>query len=267
MLRDLAKFPPLVFHPRNSGQCTQLDMLIHDGSQASHPALSSFGRGKLDEILFDEGWFRFAAIRHPFDRVFSAWRDKIFLCEPSFEAYASNDGRKYVDFSEFVDRITQTENPSACDIHWRSQVALLRPDDIPFTKIYDVSEVAQLPADLQQHLDRLGLADKVLPLRRVNESFPIKPEGFFSRDIADKLRDFHREDFERFEFRDWDVPDEASRSAADLVSYATDAIFDRNRVIAACYNYALWRPRSMSDRFLTAVFGRLGFIPPERRGR
>ena len=27
------------------------------------------------------GWFRFCVVRHPYDRFFSAWRDKIFITD------------------------------------------------------------------------------------------------------------------------------------------------------------------------------------------
>jgi len=206
---------------------TRLDMMIHDRSQNPLQRLTQFSGDALRDIIEGPGWFRFCVLRHPAERFFSAWRDKIFLCEPGFEAYLHPDGRRFIEFSDFFAKAMR-EDPLACNPHWRSQTVLVRPDDIAYSKIYDISELSDLPGDLAEHL---GTEVGVLP--RINESLPISPDGFLTPEIISGLRDFYQLDFNRFAFADLKVSWAAPRTAAELVTGFTDAIFDRNRMIAA----------------------------------
>src|SRR5262249_50069773 len=145
---------------------------------------------------------RFCVIRHPYDRFFSAWCDKIFLCEPGYEAYISADNERFVRFSDFTFKVVNEEDPFTCDPHWRSQTALLLPDHISYNRIYSLDELNlnHLTADLEQHLKTLGINDRVTPLRRINQGWSISAKRFLTTEILSSLRQFYRSDFERFGF-------------------------------------------------------------------
>jgi hypothetical protein len=232
------------FHFNPLARQTKLDMMIHDREQNPLPPLTALPADRLSDILQGPGWFRFCVVRQPAERFFSAWRDKIFLVEPGMENYLPTDGRRFVEFADFYERVVYGEDPTACNVHWRSQVALLLPDLIDYSRIYPIGELDRLPEDLRGHLAAAGLPDDVPEMRRVNESYAVSPDGFLTPDVLAGLRDFYRADFERFAFDEAKVGWAAPRRAADIANQFTDAIFDRNRLIAT---HSDWLEQAMKS--------------------
>ncbi len=247
LLRELAGIPPFGFNPL-LGE-TRVDMMIHDRGQFPLPTLTSFPAARLTEIVQGEGWFRFGVVRDPCERFFSAWRDKIFLCEPGYERYRSADQRRYVEFDEFYNRVVGQEDPLACNPHWRAQTALLLPELIRYDKLYDIGELEQLPHDLSRHLAATGQPETVPALNKINEGLAIRPEGFLTPDVLAGLRQFYHIDYERLDFPPSRIGWSEPRKAADLVSPFTDAIFARNEAIAA---YTSWIRQALSHTRLSA---------------
>jgi len=228
LLRGLDEYKPLRF--LSYSHASTAPQRIHDRNQMPLPPISAFSRARQQSILNDPGWFRFCVVRHPYDRVFSAWRDKIFFVEPGYEKYQSDKTKKYVEFTDFVTKVL-AEDPYHCDVHWRLQVSLLLPDFINYTRIYEISDVSSIPADLQAHLATIGVTGKPLVLQRINESWPIAPDNFLAPDITASLRAFYSADFERFKFPERETKVAAPASAATLVNEFSDAVYDRNRVL------------------------------------
>jgi hypothetical protein len=216
---------------------TRLDMMIHDREQNPLPPLTAFPAERLEQILQGDGWYRFCVIRQPAERFFSAWRDKIFLVEPGMEDYLPPDDRRFVEFADFYRRVVTSEDPATCNVHWRAQTALLLPDQIAYSRIYDIAELDQLPGQLRSHLAAQGIEAAIPELKRVNESYSIAPDGFLTPEVLDGLRQFYRADIERFAFADPKVGWAERRSAAGIANQFTDAIFDRNRLIATHSNW------------------------------
>ena len=238
LLRSLNTGTGLAFNPATPE--TRTDMMIHDRGQIPLRPLTAFQGKALADIVQGEGWFRFCVVRHPIERFFSAWRDKVFLCEPGFERYLA-PGRRHVDFTDFYRRIVAHEDPLTCDVHWRMQAALLLPDQIAYSRIYGLNELATLDSDLRQHLSRIGQPADLPPLQRFNEGFAISPEGFLSPEIVAGLRTYYSADFAQFGFPEFEIAPAPERTAADVVNQFTDAVFERNRMIAAHYE---WQKRS-----------------------
>jgi hypothetical protein len=231
---------PLHFNPAASE--SRLDMMIHDRTQQPLPALTHFQGAQLSDILSGPGWFRFAVLREPCERFFSAWRDKIFLCEPGFDRFVPRDGSRYVEFTDFAQKVLSEDDPERCDPHWRAQTALIAPDLIAYSRIYDITELSELPGDLAEHLAEIGQETAPLQLRRVNESFSVTPDGFLTPEILAALRHFYRADYSRFTFAPPAVGWAQPRKAADLVNSFTDAVFDRNRTLSA---YSTWAKHAL----------------------
>jgi hypothetical protein len=233
MLRDLVKAKPLRFRPQD--EHTSDVMRIHTRSLMPLATLGSFNPRRREDIMNSPDWFRFCVIRHPYDRFFSAWRDKIFIVEPGFEMHQLDKSKKFVEFSDFVDK-AMTEDARACDVHWRLQVSLLMPDYFNYKHIYELSRVADMLVDLRGHLAAQGVTDKVLELPRNNESWSIRPDGFMTNEIMARLRAYYHLDFERFKFPEREPTAVTPTKAASLVNEYTNAIYDRNRVIMAHVN-------------------------------
>lgn len=229
MLRTLVTKAPLRFNPLMRE--TSLNMLIHDRQQFPLPPLTVFSGDRLREIVSGSGWFRFCVVRDPCDRFFSVWRDKIFITEPGFEAYAPSGDQKFVEFEDFFTRVVSSEDPTTCDSHWRSQVSLLLPDDIAYTRIYNLSEVSELPSDLQRHLKAIGIDEAVPPLSTINQSWRIPADGFLTASVMATLRDFYDADFARFNFTYSERKICPAMKAANWANEFSDAVFERNRII------------------------------------
>ena len=231
LLRGLVSKRPLNFN-RNA-VVTRLEMLIHDRWQSPLTSLADLPPERADEIVAAKDWFRFCVVREPIDRFFAAWRDKVFLCEPEYEAYLPRDGRRFVEFGDFLERVVTEERPDSCDIHWRSQVTLLMPQLIDYTRVYDVRRLGQLRADLAKHLEAQGRRHAPLQPPRLNEGLPIKPDGFLNAERTAALRRFYDADYKVFGFPEPTPSTAPPMMAADLVNAYTDAIYHRNRMIAA----------------------------------
>jgi hypothetical protein len=236
MLRGLTTATPLRF----SSLCrqTSLSMLVHDRGQTPLPPLTAFSGARLRHILAGPGWFRFCVTRRPYERFFSVWRDKIFITEPGYEPYLPDGSAKFVEFQAFFERVMATESSLTCDTHWRAQTALLFPDDIAYTHIYDLAGIARLPQDLAAHLTRQGHGAVLPTLPKVNQSWSIPAEAFLTAEVATRLHQFYQADFIRFGYDPvYDVAPHPAR-AADWATQATDAVFERNRVIEQYFQYA-----------------------------
>ncbi|WP_298283248.1 sulfotransferase family 2 domain-containing protein [Acidocella sp.] len=236
LLRGLATDTPLRFSPM--ARQTSLSMLIHDRGQTPLPPLTAFSGARLQAILSGPGWFRFCVTRHPYERFFSVWRDKIFLTEPGFEPYLPSARAKFVEFQAFFERVMATETPLTCDTHWRAQTALLFPGEIAYTHIYDLADLARLPADLAAHLAAQGHHGAPPALPRLNQSWSIPVGRFLTPQVAAGLQEFYQTDFARFAYapeRDFTT---TPARAAEFVTPATDAVFERNRVIEQYYQHA-----------------------------
>ena len=231
LLRGLVSKRKLNFN--RTAVITRLEMLIHDRWQSPLLSLADLPPERADEIAVAKDWFRFCVVRHPIDRFFAAWRDKIFLCEPEYEDYLPRDGRRFVEFGDFLTRVTQHQQAETCDIHWRSQATLLMPTRIDYTRVYNVGQLAPLRSDLAKHLQAQGFKVAVPPLRRLNEGLPIKSDGFLTDERTAALRRFYDVDFKVFGFLEPTPSNAPTVMAADLVNGFTDAIYHRNRMLAA----------------------------------
>jgi glycosyltransferase involved in cell wall biosynthesis len=229
--REFYGLPPVAMRP--GFRVSRLENLIHLRDESPMKTLTMLSAREQNDALTGDGWFRFCATRHPFDRFFSAWRDKIFLCEPGSASarFVPSDGRKYVEFEEFYARVMAEDDPFCCDIHWQSQASLLMPNDIRYSHIYDISQLGHLADDLAHHLRVLGFGERIPQLKSYNSSLSASSKGFVTPRVAAGLASFYEADFARFSFPDFDVENVPSVSASSLTSAQTDFIFDRNRVI------------------------------------
>lgn len=130
--------------------------------------------------LGDNGWFIFAVIRDPWTRLWSAWQSKFLVrhlfCEqvyghrPWFPRVPEKPADVVEDWHAFIEADPWTRHPTLRkDAHFWKQVRSVRPDDIDYTRIYDVTEMPVLLSDLRKHLAGLGWPTE-LYVPRANET-------------------------------------------------------------------------------------------------
>jgi hypothetical protein len=166
---------------------------------------------ELAQITPENGWFVFAVVRHPAARLWSGWQSKFLLHEPHFSKHfpeatwpriPTSTSDVVEDFHTFVRNLAADPTaPIFHDRHFRSQSRLLRPDRVPYSRVYQTAEFGELMSDLEAHLKPLGL-NGMPTLRRSNET-PLAPvEQLFTAEVVDVVGRHYAADFEEFGYPD-----------------------------------------------------------------
>ena len=130
------------------------ELAIHDKFREVAPHVTGLDLEHLSEGLTSDAYFRFAVVRNPYKRIFSAWQSKLLLREPiqsgpyiksEFFHHSIQRGRDVVAaFEGFLDHLASKEAPSFWDHHWTPQAALLRPDLINYSKLTKIENTGEL---------------------------------------------------------------------------------------------------------------------------
>jgi hypothetical protein len=177
------------------------------------PKLTELDPALRAEISPANGWFVYAVVRDPRNRLFSAWQNKLLLENPGYTHYRDKDWYPRHPLSEetivedFERFVTVLENEPdhrlrTVDPHFRDQAELLMTDVIDYTKIYEISELGRLVTDLEAHLANVGWSGEVR-LPRANDT-PLRVNGVpFANGVRERVEKIFAADFELFPDR-WD---------------------------------------------------------------
>lgn len=207
LIADLAGENLDGFRARLGWEATD-ELAIHRRALFRHvPTLVDVEPGLRRAIRPDNGWFVFGTVRDPRARLFSAWQNKMLLHDPAYGQWRDADWYPQPpehaddvvrDFARFVELLrTEPDHPLAGDPHFRDQIVFLRPDLIPYSRIYDVAEMPALLADLGAHLRAHGV-DRELTLRRANDTV-LRPTGRVLNDkVRSHIEEIYAVDFDSF---------------------------------------------------------------------
>ena len=208
LVADLQEEDPARFHRALTREVGR-GMTIHRRRRwQGTPMLHKLSDEELADIAPERGWFVFAVVRHPTERLWSAWQSKFLLREPRWVARFADEPwfprvpettRDVVeDFQRFVRSLA--DDPSQLvmrDRHFQPQTQLVAPDRTPYTRIYKTRDIPELLRDLDAHLRGRGW-DGSLRLDAKNET-PFRPlPSMFSAETTDGVLAVYGEDFERF---------------------------------------------------------------------
>jgi hypothetical protein len=172
------------------------------------PMLHKLSPEELAEIAPERGWFLFTVVRHPTERLWSAWQSKFLLREPKWvDRFAHEPWFPRVpettqdvieDFQRFVRSLADDPKQLVMrDRHFRRQAELVAPDRTPYTRIYKTQEIPELLRDLDVHLRNQGWEGS-LRLEARNET-PLRPlPSMFSSETTNGILAVYGEDFEQF---------------------------------------------------------------------
>ncbi|CAN7660029.1 glycosyltransferase [Rhizobium sp. LjRoot258] len=184
---------------------TDPDLVAHEAHKVA-PQVTNLAFGQLAEALTSDGYFRFAVVRNPYKRIFSAWQSKLLLREPlqigpytkyAFYQLPIESARDIAaGFEGFLEHLASSEAPSYLDHHWAPQATLLRPDLIDYTKLTKIEETGELRKALMEWLGEK--APDPFSVRRANESLiPYSPALVTERSV-EIIRALYAEDFDAF---------------------------------------------------------------------
>ncbi len=215
------------------------DLVIHDTFFKVAPDVTGLSPEILIEAIQSSNFFRFAVVRNPYKRIFSAWQSKLLLREPlQIEAYLNCDffnspienlSDIVQAFEDFLEHVADHELPDYKDVHWAPQVSLLRPDLIPYSEIARIEDVDDLEIALKNHLGKEGPSP--FSKYHVNESLmPFLPD-FITKRSADLIQMVYAEDFENFRYstRVPEVKETFSKTQLDVALKAVNLIRARHQ--------------------------------------
>jgi Sulfotransferase family len=172
------------------------------------PMLHKLSDEELADIAPERGWFVFAVVRHPTERLWSAWQSKFLLREPRwvsrfgdepwFPRVPETTQEVVEDFQRFVRAIADDRSQLVMrDRHFQPQTQLVTPDRTPYTRIYKTREIPELLRDLGAHLSEQG-REGALDLEARNET-PLRPlASMFTLETTAGVLAVYGADFERF---------------------------------------------------------------------
>ncbi|POA21768.1 hypothetical protein C1886_04115 [Pseudomonas sp. FW300-N1A1] len=206
------------------------DQVVHELHKVA-PHITGLSSQELVEALTSDSYFRFAVVRNPYKRIFSAWQSKLLLQEPQqvgpylqrdfFHQPLRNANDIALAFEGFLEHLASMEAPSYWDQHWTPQAVLLRPDLINYSKLVKIEESSQLSKALSERLGEY--VPDPFAERRANESLiPYLPE-FVTERSANLIRTLYAEDFSVFGY-DTELPEVKERFSEQELELALRAI-------------------------------------------
>ena len=207
------------------------DLFVHDVFHKVAPDVVGMPLEELSQALTSPNYLRFAVVRNPYKRVFSAWQSKLLLREPLQIGHCGD--QDFLDhpidtvpdiaaaFEQFMEYLATQEAPDYKDLHWTPQANILRPDLINYTRIAKIEKPQELIGELKRWLGRSAVDP--FSVRRANESIiPFLPELLTPRSV-ELIRELYARDFELFRYGSR-VPSSGETFSTDQWNVALKAV-------------------------------------------
>ena len=155
--------------------------------------------GKIHLCEYDKiikNYWKFSIVRNPYNRLLSAYFDKIMRCRPqkiwvtSFLQYRFSD---FVSLDNFIDYL-EYGGGIKNDIHWAPQTEIIY---IPIDKIDFIGRVENLEQDMQfitRKIFGVKLALRNSPLYKTNSIS--KYNGLLTNDVKKRIYKIYEKDFQ-----------------------------------------------------------------------
>jgi Sulfotransferase family len=238
VLRELREYKPLKLFAGPHREVRR-NMFIHSRANIPFPPVNALSPQDQKELLEASDVLRFTIVRNPYTRLVSAWRDKVFLCDPGVDdvyagvrhAAPALKQKNPIAFAEFISYL-ETRIEHSWDVHWRRQIDLTFPQGIAFTHIGKVEDLPSTISVLTRHLGR----EKPITFSRSNEG-TIKPIAGYSHALAARVFTLYEADFLAFEYKQDSWPrDEQTGPRLISEELFVDEVIERNLIIAHLYD-------------------------------
>lgn len=138
------------------------------------------------------GYFKFAFVRNPFDRLVSCWLSKVVKKGKKIRFGASEDSWKSMqEFSGFI-RFVETLDLRNCDEHLRSQSSLIDLSNVDY-----IGRMENFSADANEIFNRIGVSVNELKARNVSRS-RTSYQDYYNADDIERVYRLYQKDFQIF---------------------------------------------------------------------
>ncbi len=185
-------------------------MTVHDRHIWRLPSLLDLSPAQRASALNGtDGWFSFAVVRDPFERVVSLWTQKVLLSDPTsikfgIDPYPVEPGGPAVElrasFDHFIEQLQSNWAHLRTDGHFAPQAEAVRADLVDYSALVLIGEIGDLERRVADHLAGHGIA---FPgFKRHNEGLRLHWSDVGSEHVAETIRHLYVEDFTQFELSD-----------------------------------------------------------------
>ena len=163
-------------------------------------------------------YFKFMAVRHPFDRLVSAWRDKIMKINAQVQLNATPE--ELENFESFLQSVAGGERKD----HWKPMAATCNPCVMQYDSILRLERTdEEFPLILSKLTDPRGKPNTMPTANKISQVRPSKKlrglTSFYkniSHDVIRKLLDIYRQDFRLFGY-EWDISSATGSCVHDAI--------------------------------------------------
>jgi hypothetical protein len=198
--------------PKRWDELIDNEVHIHNKQLTGMIGAADLSYSALSIILKDPNYFRFGFVRNPYDRLLSAYKDKIFAPQksPDKKSYVGvacsiksamtgedrgriNLDKTPVTFAEFVNYVA-SQRPYDMDRHWYHQHLTMWH---PFCKFDFIGQFERFSEDLCNVLTKIGAPERLITSvsKRDNPSF-LTHEKFYDKHLAQTVHRKFRRDFD-----------------------------------------------------------------------
>lgn len=207
--------------PHLDGPTISVDQSVHNMMINGLVHMELLSAADQQEMKTSADWWRVAAVRNPYARLYSAWENRILFRAPgqvlpeAWDACADvvADGRIDLgeSFRRFVRVLAERPEVFGKDSHFKSQAMHFDLTPIELTHLIRLDregELARFAAELGRRVD------KPLVPKRLNEGLGLTYRDVTDASTADLVRQIFADDFVRFDFLVESFPASVARVVA-----------------------------------------------------
>lgn len=161
---------------------------------------------QLEKVFFSGDFFRFSFVRNPYERVLSAYLDKIVRKGPQLYKLSKRhsiplEEAEALSFSRFLNTI-RSDSARDMDKHWRPQSHLTFQDKLNFSLI---GKLETFESDWKIFITYLRESSLQKDAKKIVDwhatSSQKKLDSYYTASEYSDVNAIYREDFERFDYR------------------------------------------------------------------
>jgi len=199
--------------PHLDGPTISVEQSVHNRAINGLVHMELLSASEQAEMKTSEAWWRVAAVRNPYARLYSAWENRILFRAPSqvlpeaWEACADVMNGDRIDLGEtfrtFVRVLAERPEVFGRDSHFKSQAMHFDLTPLDLTHVVRLDREGELERFAVDLGHRVG---KSLSPKRLNEGLGLKYHDVTDAATANMIREIFADDFARFDFVEESFP-------------------------------------------------------------